>query len=141
DYLQRVGLPAIHEHERLLTERAHEVLESVGGIRILGPTRRTDCQSVRAGARDVGRTDWQSVLPAKAGIVSFVVEGVHAHDVAQRLDRHGIAVRAGHHCAMPLHKRLGITASARASFYLYNTLEEVDRLGEALAEIGRASCR
>src|SRR5439155_8019636 len=66
DYLQRVGLAAIHEHERLLTERAHEVLENIGGVRILGPVRRRDCQSVRAGARDAERTDWQSVLRHKA---------------------------------------------------------------------------
>jgi cysteine desulfurase/selenocysteine lyase len=111
DYLNRVGLAAIHDHERLLAARAHEVLSQVGGIRFLGPSPEK-----------------------KAGIVSFVVEGIHAHDVAQRLDRHGIAVRAGHHCAMPLHKRLGVPASSRASFYLYNTLEEVDRLGEALIE-------
>ena len=70
----------------------------------------------------------------KAGIVSFVVRGVHAHDVAQVMDRHGIAVRAGHHCTMPLHKRLGLTASTRASFYFYNTLEEVDHLAQGLLE-------
>ena len=68
----------------------------------------------------------------KAGIVSFVVEGIHAHDVAQVFDQYGVAIRAGHHCAMPLHKRLGITASNRASFYFYNTLEEVEQLGEVL---------
>jgi cysteine desulfurase/selenocysteine lyase len=130
DYLQRVGLAAIHEHERLLTERAHEVLRGVGGVRILGPScGRVSPKLAVASPRDAAT--------CKAGIVSFVVEGVHAHDVAQRLDRHGVAVRAGHHCAMPLHKRLGIAASARASFYLYNTLEEVDRLGEALAEVKR----
>ncbi len=130
DYLSRVGLAAIHEHERRLTERAHEVLESVGGIRILGPSRgRVSPRLAVASRRDAAT--------CKAGIVSFVVEGIHAHDVAQRLDGHGIAVRAGHHCAMPLHKRLGIAASARASFYLYNTPEEVDRLGEALADVKR----
>lgn len=111
DYIGRIGLDAIHEHERLLTVRAHEVLEAVGGVHFLGPSPEK-----------------------KAGIVSFTLEGVHAHDIAQLLDRQGIAVRAGHHCTMPLHKRLGINASARASFYCYNTLAEVDRLGEALAE-------
>ncbi len=114
DYLQRVGLAAIHEHEQRLTVRAHQILEEVGGIRILGPRPEK-----------------------KAGIVSFVVEGVHAHDVAARFDRQGIAVRAGHHCAMPLHKRLGVTASSRASFYLYNTLEEVEQLADGLSEIKR----
>ncbi len=71
------------------------------------------------------------------GIVSFTIERVHAHDIAQVLDRHGVAVRAGHHCAMPLHKRLGISASTRASFYLYNTPEEVDALGRAVEETKR----
>jgi cysteine desulfurase/selenocysteine lyase len=112
DYLQRVGLHAIHEHEQRLTARAHEILQDVGGVRILGPAPEY-----------------------KAGIVSFVLQGVHAHDVAQRFDRRGIAVRAGHHCAMPLHKRLGIAASTRASFYLYNTLDEVEALGPALREV------
>ena len=109
DYLQKVGLEAIHAHEQMLTRRAHEVLEAVGGVRLLVPA------------------------PAqKSGIVSFTVQGIHAHDIAQLLDRHGMAIRAGHHCAMPLHKRLGITASARASFYFYNTPEEIDALGAAI---------
>ncbi len=116
DYLRAVGLEAIAEHERRLTRRAHEVLESLGGIRIVGPTPEH-----------------------KAGIVSFVFEGgrPHAHDVAQILDRSGVAVRAGHHCAMPLHQRLGVSATARASFYLYNTLAEIDKLGEALEQVKR----
>jgi len=114
DYLNQVGMEAIHAHEQALTLRAHEVLRSVGGVRFLGPSPEK-----------------------KAGIVSFVLERIHAHDIAQLLDRHGIAVRAGHHCAMPLHKRLGVQASARISFYFYNTLEEVDRLGVAFDEIKR----
>src|SRR5262245_31029871 len=114
DYLRQVGIPAVHEYERLLTERAHQVLHNVGGVRLLGPSPEH-----------------------KAGIVSFTLEGIHAHDIAQLLDRQGIAVRAGHHCAMPLHKRLGITASARASFYFYNTLAEVEQLGQALTEAKR----
>ncbi|HVC95088.1 MAG TPA: cysteine desulfurase [Pirellulales bacterium] len=109
DYLNHLGLDAIHEHEKLLTARAHEVLSAVGGVRFLGPAPEK-----------------------KGGIVSFTMEGVHAHDIAQLLDRQGIAIRAGHHCTMPLHKRLGITASARASFYFYNTLAEVELLGEGL---------
>ncbi len=114
DYLLRVGLDAVFRHERLLVERAHTVLGGISGVRLLGPTPEH-----------------------KGGIVSFVVERMHAHDVAHLLDRRGIAVRAGHHCAMPLHKRLGITASTRASFYLYNTLEEVDQLGQAVDEAQR----
>jgi cysteine desulfurase/selenocysteine lyase len=114
DYLGRIGLENIVRHEHMLTERAHEVLAAVGGVRLLGP-----------------ETD------QKSGIVSFVVEGIHAHDVAQLLDRHGIAIRAGHHCAMPLHQKLGIPATSRASFYFYNTLAEVDALGEALRDAKR----
>ncbi|MFZ5832630.1 MAG: aminotransferase class V-fold PLP-dependent enzyme [Planctomycetota bacterium] len=112
EYLERIGLEPIHQHERRLVEHAHQVLADVPGIRILGPSPEH-----------------------KAGIVSFVLESVHAHDVAELLDQSGIAVRAGHHCAMPLHKRLGIAASARASFYLYNTLAEIDRLREALTRV------
>lgn len=114
DYLQTLDLAAVEEHERSLTTIAHEKLGSLPGIRILGP------------APD-----------KKAGIVSFVVDGVHAHDVAQRLDHHGVAVRAGHHCTMPLHKRLGAAASTRASFYVYNTPDEIDRLVAAVEETQR----
>jgi cysteine desulfurase/selenocysteine lyase len=111
DYINAVGLEKIHAYEQILTRRAHEVLAEVGGVRIFGPRPEK-----------------------KAGIVSFTVEGVHAHDVAQLLDRQGIAVRAGHHCTMPLHKRLGVTATARASFYFYNTLDEIELLGRALVD-------
>lgn len=111
DYLNDVGLEAISQHEHLLTERAHRGLEALGGVRFLGPTPEH-----------------------KAGIVSFTVEGIHSHDIAQLLDRHGVAVRAGHHCAMPLHRRLKVSASSRASFYLYNTLDEVDTFINALEE-------
>ena len=111
--------------------RARERVSSRGSVPARG---RVSPRLEFASRRDAATCN---AATCKAGIVSFVVEGIHAHDVAQRLDRHGIAVRAGHHCAMPLHKRLGIAASARASFYLYNTLEEVDRLGEALADVKR----
>jgi cysteine desulfurase/selenocysteine lyase len=111
DYLDRVGLNVIHLHEQRLARRAHELLGGIPGLRIFGPAPEQ-----------------------KAGIVSFALQDVHAHDVAQRLDRRGIAVRPGHHCAMPLHKRYGVPATTRASFYFYNTLEEVDRLAEALVE-------
>jgi cysteine desulfurase/selenocysteine lyase len=114
DYLTRIGMDAIHHHEQRLAQRAHEVLGRVEGVRILGP------------APD-----------QKAGIVSFTLANIHSHDVAEVLDRYGIAVRAGHHCAMPLHKRYGVSATARASFYLYNTLAEVDQLGPALEQVKR----
>ncbi len=108
-YLEGIGMQNIAQIERTLTARAHTVLNEIDGIRILGPSPSE-----------------------KAGIVSFVVDGIHAHDIAQILDQYGIAIRAGHHCAMPLHKRLGVAASNRASFYFYNTEEEIDRLGEAI---------
>ena len=109
DYLRQFGLGAIHEHEVALGQLAHDRLNAIKGVRMLGPAPQQ-----------------------KSGIVSFTLDGVHAHDVAQVLDHHGVAVRAGHHCTMPLHKRLGIAASVRASFYLYNTPAEVEQLGVAL---------
>jgi len=109
DYLNRIGMDAISCHERLLVTRAHEILANIEGLRILGPGPQH-----------------------KAGIVSFTMDHIHAHDVAEVLDRSGIAIRAGHHCAMPLHKRYNVGATARASFYLYNTLAEVQQLGPAL---------
>ncbi len=110
-YLEAIGLERIARYETLITTRAHDVLQAVGDVDLLGP-----------------------IPEKKAGIVSFVVQGIHAHDVAQIMDQHGVAIRAGHHCAMPLHKRLGLAASNRASFYFYNTLEEVERMGEALQD-------
>ncbi len=114
-YLEQVGIERIEEHERLLTARAHEVLGRFSSIRILGPENPEE----------------------KAGIVSFVVDGIHAHDVAQIMDTCGVAIRAGHHCAMPLHRQMRISASNRASFYFYNTLEEVDQLSEAIKKVHR----
>lgn len=111
DYLQSVGLEQIKEHERLLCRAADSALREIEGVEIFGPTP-----------------------DAKGGIVSFTIEGIHAHDIAQWLDTRGVAVRAGHHCAMPLHESFGKTASARASFYLYNTLDEVERLVEGVKE-------
>ncbi len=117
-YLEAIGLEKIEQYETRITTRAHEVLQAVGDIDILGPAPEK-----------------------KAGIVSFVVQGIHAHDVTQIMDQHGVAIRAGHHCAMPLHKRLGITASNRATFYFYNTLDEVDRLSDALLDARKIFCR
>ncbi len=113
DYISNVGLERIHEHEQRLTEQTHEQLSQIGGVRILGPEDPAE----------------------KSGIVSFVIENIHAHDIAQWMDTRGVAVRAGHHCAMPLHKDLGISASTRASFYLYNTTEEVDAFIAAVSEV------
>ncbi|MFO0889817.1 MAG: cysteine desulfurase [Isosphaeraceae bacterium] len=113
DYLAQFppGAIAAHEHDLLL--HAHETLGEIPGLMIYGPAN----------------------LEHKGGIVSFTLEGTHPHDLAQLLDRSGIAIRAGHHCAMPLHLRLGISASARASFALYNTRDEVDQLADALKSI------
>jgi cysteine desulfurase/selenocysteine lyase len=115
EYLQALGMDAIHRHEMQLTALAHVRLGQTPGVRLIGPAPE-----------------------AKSGIVSFTVEGVHAHDVAQVLDHHGVAVRAGHHCTMPLHKRLGISASVRASFYLYNSSAEVEALCGAIGAARRA---
>ncbi len=112
DYLSCVGLPAIRAHEQEMTAYAIERLEEVPEVRLLGPSAEK-----------------------KGGVVAFEFSDVHPHDVAQVLDRYGIAVRAGHHCAMPLHDKFGITASTRASFYLYNTKPEVDRLVEGLYKV------
>lgn len=117
DYLQAIGLERIHAHEQALVLRAWELLSAIEGIRLLGPSPLEHGPEVRA------------------GLVSFVLDRPHAHDIAQLLDREGIAVRAGHHCTQPLHDRLGITASTRASFYLYNTPAEIDALAEALAGV------
>ncbi|TMJ15991.1 MAG: cysteine desulfurase [Bacillati bacterium ANGP1] len=109
DYLERLGMDAVAAHEREITEYAMERLGEVPGLRLLGP-----------GARERG------------GVVSFAIEGVHPHDVAQVLDTEGVCVRAGHHCTKPLHRKLGIGASVRASFYVYTIKEEIDVLTRAL---------
>ncbi len=111
DYLSEVGLPAIREHEHVLLERTLAALRVIDGVRIIGPAEAAD----------------------RGSAVSFTVDGVHPHDVSQVLDDRGVAVRAGHHCAWPLHRALGIQASTRASFYLYNTADEVDALADGIA--------
>ena len=109
DYLAGVGMDRIYAHEQMLVAYALERMEEVPGVRVLGPS------------------------PAqRGGVAAFTLDGMHPHDISQLLNDQGVAVRAGHHCAMPLHKRFNIAASTRASFYLYNTREEVDRLIEAL---------
>ncbi len=113
DYLQQVGMENVHAHEVALTAYALERLTEVPGVRVLGPS-------------DPMR---------KGGVAAMVVDGLHPHDIAQVLNYHGVAVRAGHHCAMPLHQRYNVVASTRASFYLYNSFEEIDRLVEALYKV------
>ncbi len=109
DYLLAIGLDAIHSHELALTQYAMEHLSQIPGLTIFGPD-----------------------AAHRVGVISFTMKGVHPHDIAQWLDTAGIAVRAGHHCAQPLHNKFGLPATARASFYLYNTLDEVDRLVDSL---------
>lgn len=111
-YLTSVGMDRITAHERMLTHTALTTLGGIEGVRILGPSTTQD----------------------RGSAVSFVVEGVHPHDVGQVLDARGIAVRVGHHCAWPLHRRLGVPASVRASFYLYNRPEEIGTLAEGIGE-------
>lgn len=109
-YLERIGMDAVAAHEAELTARALEKVSAIDGVRIVGPTDNT----------------------ARGGAVSFVVDGVHAHDVSQVLDDRGVAVRVGHHCAWPLHRAYGINSTVRASFAVYNTLDEADALAEAV---------
>jgi cysteine desulfurase/selenocysteine lyase len=112
EYLTDIGMDQIAEHEHSITEYAMERLEEVPGLKLLGPA-----------------------ADKKGGVASFTFREVHPHDVAQILDRYGVAVRAGHHCAQPLHERFGIHASTRASFYLYTSRGEVDALVDGLYEV------
>lgn len=114
DYLTGIGMEAIHAHEQDLTAYALERLAEVPGVWLFGPE-----------------------ASRKGGVAAFTFEGVHPHDIAEILDRRGIAVRAGHHCAMPLHQKFDIPATARASFYFYNERSEIDELIEGLYEVKR----
>ncbi|MGH3640979.1 MAG: cysteine desulfurase [Mycobacterium sp.] len=105
-YLSAIGMDAVEAHENELVAAALEGLSNLDGVRLIGP----------------------SSMELRGSPVSFVVDGIHAHDVGQVLDDEGVAVRVGHHCAWPLHRRFGIAATARASFAVYNSLDEVDRL-------------
>jgi cysteine desulfurase / selenocysteine lyase len=115
DYLDALGMENVAAHEEALTARALGALAEIEGVRILGPLSTED----------------------RGGAVSFTVDGVHPHDVGQLLDELGIAVRADHHCAWPLHRALGVQASTRATFYVYNTHDEVDALAEAVRQAQR----
>ena len=109
-FLEEVGMDNIHAHEKKLTERALRQLKEIPGLRIIGPETTEN----------------------RGGAISFTVEGVHPHDLGQVLDDHGVSIRVGHHCAWPLHRACGAQSTARASFYLYNTEEEVDKLVDAI---------
>jgi cysteine desulfurase/selenocysteine lyase len=112
DYLQGIGWSAIHDHEHELTQYALEQMKTIEKLHIVGPVEANN----------------------RIGVIAFTIDGIHPHDIAAELDKHGIAVRAGHHCTQPLHTQLGLNGSTRASFYIYNTKEEVDKLIAALKE-------
>ena len=115
DWVRELGVEAIGAHERAVASYALDRLGELEGLTVFGPPAGDD----------------------REGIVSFEVEGIHPHDVAEILDRHGVAVRAGHHCCQVLMDRLGVPALTRASFAVYNTTDEVDRLVEGLEDCRR----
>ncbi|MFI5435889.1 cysteine desulfurase [Rhodococcus baikonurensis] len=110
DYLNTFGMDAVAAHEHVLVEDALEKLSAIEGLRIIGPRTSEN----------------------RGGAISFVVDGIHAHDLGQILDDEGVAIRVGHHCAWPLHRKFGVAATARASFALYNTTSEIDVLVAAI---------
>ncbi|MDZ7913369.1 MAG: cysteine desulfurase [Rhodococcus sp. (in: high G+C Gram-positive bacteria)] len=110
DYLNTFGMDAVAAHEHVLVEGALEKLSAIEGLRIIGPQTSEN----------------------RGGAISFVVDGIHAHDLGQILDDEGVAIRVGHHCAWPLHRKFGVAATARASFALYNTTSEIDVLVAAI---------
>ena len=114
EYLEAIGHDRLMEHERLLAGQAMEGLSKIDGIRIFSPP-----------------------LESKSGLISFSVDGIHGEEIARVLDGRGVAIRVGHHCAMPLHSRLGVSVTCRASFYLYNTLDEVSRLVDSVSHAVR----
>jgi cysteine desulfurase/selenocysteine lyase len=111
-YLTGVGMEAVAAHEQEMIAYALERLEEIPGVRVLGP-----------------------IAKKKGGVAAFTLEGIHPHDVAQILDTLGVAVRAGHHCAQPLHEKFGINATTRASFYIYSEKEEVDKLVTGIYQV------
>lgn len=115
DYLDALGMDAVREHEREITDYALRRLADVPGVSIFGPMDAN----------------------LRGGVISFELEGVHPHDIGQVLDTHGVAIRTGHHCAQPVMLALHVPATARASFYLYNTTDEVDELATSLQEVTR----
>jgi cysteine desulfurase/selenocysteine lyase len=106
DYLNKLGMENIHNHEMALTKLAIEGLLQIKGLQIIGPTD----------------------LHMRGGVISFAIEGVHPHDLGQALDQYGIAVRTGHHCAWPLIKKFKVVATTRASLYLYNNTDDIEAL-------------
>jgi cysteine desulfurase/selenocysteine lyase len=114
DYLSELGMDAVRSHEREITEYAYEALSEIDGLTVYGPPPSR-----------------------RAGVISFDLKGIHPHDLATIADRDQVCLRAGHHCAMPLMTRLGVAATARASFYIYSQKDEVDRLVGSIKEAQR----
>lgn len=112
DYLNSIGMADIHAYEQFLTHYALEALSEVPGLKVWGPP-----------------------ASQKGGVTAFTLDTLHPHDIAELLDKEGIAVRAGHHCAMPLHKKLGLSATTRASFYIHTTTAEIDKLVQSLHRV------
>lgn len=112
DYLTSLGMAEVAAHEGELIAYALDRLEEIPGVKVYGPE-----------------------ASQRGGVASFTLAGIHPHDISQILDSMGVAIRAGHHCAMPLHEKYNLSATARASFYLYNKLDEVDRLVEAIYRV------
>lgn len=115
DYLEKIGMKNVREHEQTITEYALEELQHIKGIRIVGPHKSED----------------------RGGVIAFTMEKIHAHDIAQILDSNNVCIRSGHHCAMPLHISLQLQSTARASFYIYTTKEDVDALIVGLEKVKR----
>ncbi|MDE0205698.1 MAG: aminotransferase class V-fold PLP-dependent enzyme, partial [Candidatus Tectomicrobia bacterium] len=115
EYLQGIGMEAVQAHEHTLTRYALEQFRQVRDLDVYGPESEDD----------------------RSGVISFNIGPLHPHDVASILDQHGVAIRGGHHCAMPLMRMLGLNSTCRASFYVYNTIEEINVLVEALGEARR----
>jgi cysteine desulfurase/selenocysteine lyase len=113
EYLSAIGLKHIREHEELMVAKAMEALDDLEGVTVYGPVNPE----------------------IRGGVVTFNLDGIHAHDVASILDREGVAIRSGHHCAQPLIKRMGLTAAARASFYLYNDIDDIDALVRCIRRV------
>ncbi len=132
DYLSKIGMNNVRKHEIELTSYALERLSKIDGVTIYGPrqslSRHSELDSESRSRNEFGMTN-------KAGVISFNIGDIHAHDVASILDSEGIAIRSGHHCAQPLMEFLGIESAARASFYLYNNVGEIDRLVEGVKKV------
>ena len=109
DYLSALGMENVHAYEQFITNYALEALSEIDNLQIIGPS-----------------------AAQRGGVAAFTIKGLHPHDIAELLDKDGIAIRAGHHCAMPLHQELGLNSTARASFYIHTTTDEVDKLVASL---------